>query len=35
MFKKIIKSIDYTLIIVCVLLFIIGIIALYSANRRN
>ena len=32
MIKKILKSVDYGLIIIAVLLFGIGIVALYSAN---
>lgn len=32
MFKKYLKSIDYSIIIVCTALFVIGVIALYSAN---
>lgn len=32
MYKKIFKSIDYGLIIIALMLFAIGIIALYSAN---
>ena len=32
MFKKILKSIDYGLIIIAIILFGIGITALYSAN---
>ena len=32
MFKKVFKSMDYGLIIIAVALFIIGIVALFSAN---
>lgn len=32
MVKKILKSVDYGLLIICVILFGIGIVALYSAN---
>lgn len=32
MAKKILKSLDYSIIVIVLILFIIGIIALYSAN---
>ena len=32
MFKKIFKAMDYSIIIIAIILFVIGIIALYSAN---
>ena len=32
MIKKIIKSMDYSIIVITIILFVIGIIALYSAN---
>ena len=32
MFKKILKSIDYTVLIICIILFSIGLVALFSAN---
>lgn len=32
MFKKILKSLDYSVLIICVILFSIGLVALFSAN---
>ena len=32
MFKKILKSLDYSVLIICVILFSIGFVALFSAN---
>ena len=32
MFKKIIKAMDYSILVITVILFTIGIVALYSAN---
>ena len=32
MFKKIFKSLDYSVLIICIILFSIGLIALFSAN---
>ena len=32
MFKKILKSLDYSVLIICIILFSIGLVALFSAN---
>ena len=32
MFKKIFKSLDYSVLIICIILFSIGLVALFSAN---
>ena len=32
MFKKIFKSLDYSVLAICITLFIIGLVALFSAN---
>ena len=32
MFKKIFKSLDYSVLAICITLFVIGLVALFSAN---
>ena len=32
MFKKIFKSLDYSVLMICIILFSIGLVALFSAN---